>query len=251
MLSLTNLTYLYNHLPMRFTFSVQAGERLAILGPSGAGKSTLLSLIAGFLPASSGELRLNGEEHRHSPPAHRPVSMLFQENNLFPHLTVAQNIGLGLHPGLKLTHQHKQILQEMAHRVGLEEHLQRLPHQLSGGQRQRAALARCLVRQQPILLLDEPFSALDPALRKEMLRLVDDVCAERNMTLLMVSHSLEDAACIAPRSLLIVDGRVYWDGSTSQLQQGEVNEATILGIRRKPAITDGETLASAGGTESQ
>ncbi|MFG1173783.1 thiamine ABC transporter ATP-binding protein ThiQ [Erwiniaceae bacterium CAU 1747] len=233
MLSLTNLTYLYHHLPMRFTFSAQAGERLAILGPSGAGKSTLLSLIAGFLPASSGTLILAGSDHRNSPPASRPVSMLFQENNLFPHLTVAQNIGLGLHPGLKLSHQQKQILQDIARRVGLEEQLPRLPHQLSGGQRQRAALARCLVRQQPILLLDEPFSALDPALRKEMLALVDEVCRERNMTLLMVSHSIEDAAHIAPRSLLIVDGRVYWDGSTAQLQQGEVDEAAVLGITRR------------------
>lgn len=233
MLSLTNLTYLYNHLPMRFTFSAQAGERLAILGPSGAGKSTLLSLIAGFLPASSGSLMLAGCDHRHSPPAQRPVSMLFQENNLFPHLTVAQNIGLGLHPGLKLNHQQKQTLQEITRRVGLQETLQRLPHQLSGGQRQRAALARCLVRQQPILLLDEPFSALDPALRKEMLELVDDVCAERNITLLMVSHSIEDAAHIAARSLLIVDGRVYWDGNTMQLLRGEVDEGAILGINRR------------------
>ncbi|QUG77156.1 thiamine ABC transporter ATP-binding protein ThiQ [Erwinia sp. E602] len=234
MLNLTNLTWLYQHLPMRFTFSAQAGERLAILGPSGAGKSTLLSLIAGFLNAESGSLQLNGAEHRHTPPAQRPVSMLFQENNLFPHLTVAENIGLGLHPGLKLNPQQKQQMQEIARRVGLAEHLPRLPHQLSGGQRQRAALARCLVRQQPILLLDEPFSALDPALRKEMLALVDEVCRERNITLLMVSHSVEDAAQIAPRSLLIVDGRVYWDGSTAQLQRGEVSAAAVLGIAYRP-----------------
>lgn len=230
MLTLTNLTYLYNHLPMRFSLSMQAGERLAILGPSGAGKSTLLSLIAGFLQINSGELRLNGEDHSRTPPARRPVSMLFQENNLFPHLTVAQNIGLGFHPGLKLSQAHKQALQEIAQRVGLETYLHRLPGQLSGGQRQRAALARCLVRQQPILLLDEPFSALDPALRKEMLQLVDEVCRERQITLLMVSHSIEDAARIAPRSVLIVDGRVYWDGSTEVLLKGDVAEAEVLGI---------------------
>lgn len=230
MLTLTNLTYLYNHLPMRFSLSMQAGERLAILGPSGAGKSTLLSLVAGFLTLNSGSLQLNGEDHSHTPPAKRPVSMLFQENNLFPHLTVAQNIGLGLHPGLKLNHQQKQALQEIARRVGLEAFLDRLPSQLSGGQRQRAALARCLVRQHPLLLLDEPFSALDPALRKEMLQLVDEVCLERNITLLMVSHSIEDAARIAPRSLLIVEGRVYWDGSTEVLLNGEVPEAAVLGI---------------------
>lgn len=230
MITLTNLTWLYHHLPMRFSLSMQAGERLAILGPSGAGKSTLLSLIAGFLESNSGSLLLEGQEHSHTPPAKRPVSMLFQENNLFPHLTVAQNIGLGIHPGLKLNHQQKQALQEIARRVGLESCLQRLPAQLSGGQRQRAALARCLVRQQPLLLLDEPFSALDPALRKEMLQLVDEVCQERNITLLMVSHSIEDAARIAPRSILIVDGRVYWDGSTDKLLKGEVAEAAVLGI---------------------
>ena len=230
MITLTNLTWLYHHLPMRFSLSMQAGERLAILGPSGAGKSTLLSLIAGFLESNSGSLLLEGKEHSHTPPAKRPVSMLFQENNLFPHLTVAQNIGLGIHPGLKLSHQQKLALQEIARRVGLESCLQRLPAQLSGGQRQRAALARCLVRQQPVLLLDEPFSALDPALRKEMLQLVDEVCQERNITLLMVSHSIEDAARIAPRSILIVDGRVYWDGSTEKLLKGEVAEAAVLGI---------------------
>lgn len=230
MLTLTNLTYLYNHLPMRFSLSMQAGERLAILGPSGAGKSTLLSLVAGFLTVNSGSLLLNGEDHSHTPPAKRPVSMLFQENNLFPHLTVAQNIGLGLHPGLKLDPQQKQALQDIARRVGLDALLDRLPSQLSGGQRQRAALARCLVRQQPLLLLDEPFSALDPALRKEMLQLVDEVCQERKITLLMVSHSIEDAARIAPRSILIVDGRVYWDGSTDVLLNGDVAEAAVLGI---------------------
>jgi thiamine transport system ATP-binding protein len=175
-------------------------------------------------------LLLNGEDHSHTPPAKRPVSMLFQENNLFPHLTVAQNIGLGLHPGLKLNPQQKQALQDIARRVGLDTLLDRLPSQLSGGQRQRAALARCLVRQQPLLLLDEPFSALDPALRKEMLQLVNEVCQERKITLLMVSHSIEDAARIAPRSILIVDGRVYWDGSTDVLLNGDVAEAAVLGI---------------------
>ena len=230
MLTLNKLTYLYEHLPMRFDLQIEAGERVAILGPSGAGKSTLLSLTAGFLAATSGKILLNGQDHSQTPPAKRPVSMLFQENNLFSHLTVRQNMGLGLHPGLKLSAAQQQELLEIARQVGLEDCLDRLPSQLSGGQRQRVALARCLLRSQPILLLDEPFSALDPALRSEMLNLLDKVCSERNLTLLMVSHNLDDAVRVAQRTLLVVDGRIYYDGPTQALVEGSAAEAQILGI---------------------
>jgi len=230
MLTLNKLTYLYEHLPMRFDLRIGAGERVAILGPSGAGKSTMLSLVAGFLAPVSGQILLNGDDHSVTPPARRPVSMLFQENNLFSHLTVRQNMGLGLHPGLKLSAQQKRDLEEIARQVGLSDCLDRLPSQLSGGQRQRVALARCLLRSQPILLLDEPFSALDPALRNEMLNLLDKVCGQRNLTLLMVSHNLDDAARIAPRTLLVVDGRIFYDGPTQALVDGSAPEAKVLGI---------------------
>ncbi|WP_038902100.1 thiamine ABC transporter ATP-binding protein ThiQ [Dickeya dadantii] len=230
MIALDKLTYLYQHLPMRFDLQAQPGERIAILGPSGAGKSTLLSLIAGFLPADGGRLQLNGQDHLTTPPAKRPVSILFQENNLFPHLTLAQNIALGLHPGLKLTEEQRGTLRDIAGRMGLSALLERLPSQVSGGQRQRVALARCLIRQQPILLLDEPFSALDPALRQEMLSLVDEICRDRRLTLLMVSHQLEDAMRIAPRSVLVVDGRIYHDGPTGELPN-HPDAARILGLR--------------------
>lgn len=230
MLTLEKITYLYDHLPMRFDVRIQQGERVAILGPSGAGKSTLLSLIAGFLAPTSGRMVLNHQDHTTTTPAQRPVSMLFQENNLFSHLNVEQNIGLGLHPGLKLNQEQKQLLRQIAQQVGLEDCLDRLPAQLSGGQRQRAALARCLVRSQPILLLDEPFSALDPALRNEMLLLVGQVCRQRQLTLLMVSHNLDDAARIADRTLLVVDGHIYYDGPTQALVNGSAPEAKVLGI---------------------
>lgn len=230
MITLTDVTWLYQHLPMRFSLEVTRGERIAILGPSGAGKSTLLNLVAGFLTPARGTIILNGQEYTFTPPSVRPVSMLFQENNLFSHLTVKQNIALGIHPGMKLNAEQQNRLLQIAEKMGLQTMLDRLPAQLSGGQRQRVALARCLVRQQPILLLDEPFSALDPALRQEMLLLLDALCQEQQLTLLMVSHSTEDAARIAERSLVIADGRIAWDGQTNVLLRGEVEAATLLGI---------------------
>jgi len=230
MLTLTDVTWLYQHLPMRFTLSVRQGELIAVLGPSGAGKSTLLNLVAGFLQPANGRITIEGQDHTHTPPAARPVSMLFQENNLFTHLNVRQNIGLGMHPGLRLNAGQQQKLSDIAAQMGIGDLLARLPGELSGGQRQRVALARCLVREQPILLLDEPFSALDPALRQEMLLLVKEVCERQGLTMLMVSHSVEDAVRIAPRSVVIADGRIAWDGDTEQLASGKASASCLLGI---------------------
>ncbi|HGY1229769.1 TPA: thiamine ABC transporter ATP-binding protein ThiQ [Citrobacter farmeri] len=233
MLKLTDITWLYHHLPMRFTLSVARGEQVAILGPSGAGKSTLLNLIAGFLTPARGTLLIEGEDHTTTPPSRRPVSMLFQENNLFSHLNVEQNIGLGLDPGLKLSAEQKEKRRHIAQQMGIETLMARLPGELSGGQRQRVALARCLVREQPVLLLDEPFSALDPALRQEMLALVSDICRARQLTLLMVSHSVEDAARIASRSVVVADGRIAWQGKTDELLSGRASASALLGIRNQ------------------
>ncbi|AOV97851.1 thiamine ABC transporter ATP-binding protein [Edwardsiella hoshinae] len=229
MIHLDDLTYHYQQQTLRFTLHAAAGERIAILGPSGAGKSTLLSLIAGFLTPRDGRLLLDGHDCRLIPPARRPVSMLFQDNNLFAHLTLAQNLGLGLDAGLRLNAEQRRQLAAIAEQVGIGAYLTRLPGQLSGGQRQRAALARCLLRHQPILLLDEPFSALDPALRAEMLLLLDQVCTQQHLTLLMVSHNLDDAQRIAPRALIIDDGHIAYDGSTSALLAGRVPAARLLG----------------------
>ena len=116
----------------------------------------------------------------------------------------------------------------IARQMGIDNLMARLPGELSGGQRQRVALARCLVREQPILLLDEPFSALDPALRQEMLTLVS--CQQQKMTLLMVSHSVEDAARIATRSVVVADGRIAWQGKTNELLSGKASASALLGI---------------------
>lgn len=230
MLKLTDVTWLYQHLPMRFSLSVRPGEMIAVLGPSGAGKSTLLNLIAGFLQPASGSIIIENNDHTYTPPARRPVSMLFQENNLFTHLMVRQNIALGMDPGLKLNDAQRQKLEKDCGQMGITTFIDRLPGELSGGQRQRVALARCLVREQPILLLDEPFSALDPALRQEMLALVQEVCQRQQLTMLMVSHSIEDAARIAPRSVVIAEGRIVWEGETEELMSGKASASHLLGI---------------------
>lgn len=201
----------YPELPMAFKLSVRQGERIAVLGESGAGKSTLLNLIAGFEKASRGALRLNGQSHFDSEPAPRPVSMLFQDNNLFEHLSVEQNIGLALVAGLRFTAEQQAEIADIANKMGIGELLPRRADQLSGGQKQRVALARTLLRDKPILLLDEPFSALDPERRTELQKLVLQLCIERNLTLLMVTHQFEESRSLFTRRIEIAAGKIVAD----------------------------------------
>ena len=208
MIRLDNVFLADDALPMTFDLQVAAGERIAIVGPSGAGKSTLLNLIAGFVLPTQGNIWLNGENHTCSAPYERPVSMLFQENNLFPHLTVQQNLALGLKTSLKLTALEQEQIERVADAVGLTSFLSRLPNSLSGGQKQRVALARCLLRDKPILLLDEPFSALDPELRMDMLNLIDALCHSTNLTLLLVTHQPSELTDKVDRMLRIENGRI-------------------------------------------
>ncbi|UXI02926.1 thiamine ABC transporter ATP-binding protein [Photobacterium sp. TY1-4] len=226
MLTLNQLTHSYvqpgrDHQRERtlfcFDFNVEAGEIVALLGPSGAGKSTLLAMVAGFLTPDSGELIINGQRIERQLPSERPLSLLFQDHNLFPHLSVFDNLGLGLHPGLKLTHEDKEKIVVAAARVGIQPYLDRLPEQLSGGQKQRVALARCLLRNRPLLLLDEPFSALDPALRNEMLTLVKSLAREHRTTVLLITHSPEEALKIADRCAFISQGQIQLAGPTREV----------------------------------
>ena len=208
MIRLDNVFLADDALPMTFDLQVVTGERIAIVGPSGAGKSTLLNLIAGFVLPTQGNIWLNSENYTRSAPYERPVSMLFQENNLFPHLTVQQNLALGLKTSLKLTALEQDQIERVADAVGLTSFLSRLPNSLSGGQKQRVALARCLLRDKPILLLDEPFSALDPELRVEMLNLIDELCHSKNLTLLLVTHQPSELTGKVDRMLRIENGRI-------------------------------------------
>ncbi len=187
---------------------IETGARVAVIGPSGAGKSTLLDLIAGFQMPDAGRVLWNGQDLAPFPPGRRPVSLIFQDNNLFPHLTVAQNVGLGLRPDLRLDNDAQRAVRRGLERVGLAGLGGRKPAELSGGQRGRVALARVLLRGRPLLLLDEPFAALGPALRAEMLALVGDLASETGGTVLLVSHDPRDAATVADQAITVFDGRV-------------------------------------------
>ena len=179
-----------------FNFSVDAGHCIAINGPSGSGKSTLLGLLAGFHQPQSGDILWNGSSILQLPPWERPMSSLFQEHNLFEHLNVETNIGLGLHPGLKLSAEQKNAITDGLARVGLAGLGKRLPGELSGGQRQRVALLRTLMRKQPILLLDEPLTGLDENTRHSLRTLLLEA-KQTGTTLVLASHDEEDRRVLA------------------------------------------------------
>lgn len=208
MLEIKEVEYRYHQATFRFDAHISQGSITAVMGPSGAGKSTLLALVAGFITPIKGDISVSGNSLNLLEPHQRPFAMLFQEHNLFSHLTVRENIGLGLHPGLKLSEAQIEQVEQAAEQVGIKEYLDRLPDQLSGGQKQRVALARCFVQPHSIWLLDEPFSALDPVLRSEMLNLVKRLAGERNITVLMVTHHVSDAKSIATDFVFVDEYKV-------------------------------------------
>ncbi|MFT5894648.1 MAG: thiamine transport system ATP-binding protein [bacterium] len=180
----------------------------ALLGRSGSGKSTLLNVIAGFLKARSGTVAWHQKNLNVMEPAQRPVTTLFQDHNLFTHLTVWQNIGLGISPNLKLNPEQMENLQSVLENVGLAGYEKKLPGTLSGGEQQRVALARCLLRRQPILLLDEPFSALDATTRQEMITLLLRVIQSYRPCVVMVTHDDADAKALNASILRIKSDRI-------------------------------------------
>ena len=185
---------------------VARGARVAVMGPSGAGKSTLLSGIGGFAE-TEGAILWDGARIDGLPPGRRPVAALFQEGNLFPHLTAARNVALGIRPDGRLDAPGRARVADALARVGLEGLADRRPGALSGGQRARVALARVSVQSKPLILLDEAFSALGPALRAEMLDLTAGIAAGAGATVLMVTHLPEDALRVCPETIVVADRR--------------------------------------------
>ncbi|HLV77259.1 MAG TPA: ATP-binding cassette domain-containing protein [Marinobacter sp.] len=198
MLEINDLRFRYPGQPTewRFDFEIPAGHCLALRGASGTGKSTLLSLLAGFLEPSAGKILWRGAPVQHLPPWQRPMTSVFQEHNLFEHLDVATNIGLGLHPGLKLSASQQAAIELGLEKTGLNGFGRRMPGELSGGQRQRVALVRAILRRQPILLLDEPMTGLDPEARHAIHTLLLEEKA-RGIRMVLASHDEEDRKILA------------------------------------------------------
>ena len=183
---------------LRFDLRLQPGECLVVTGPSGVGKSTLLQVIAGFQTPHSGDIRWADESLLGRAPSQRGTSFLFQSNNLFDHLSAAQNVDLGLAPNRKPTHADIQKRDQAMQTLGIGGLQDRLPESLSGGQQQRVSLARALVSDRPLVLLDEPFSALDLASRQDALDAVKTL-QQSGKAVLLVSHHPDDITYLNAR----------------------------------------------------
>ncbi|MBB4005504.1 thiamine ABC transporter ATP-binding protein [Aurantimonas endophytica] len=236
-LVLDGVRFSYEAMRMRLDLAVEAGEWLALIGPSGAGKSTLLDIAAGFAEPDAGRVLMAGADVTRRPPAERPLSILFQDNNLFTHLDVFRNVALGIAPGLRVSRADRARVAAALEAVGLAGFETRRPAEMSGGERQRVALARAFLRDRPLLLLDEPFAALGPALRQEMLALLQSLRAERKggpAAVVMVTHHPEDAADHADRVAFLEAGEIVAVGPTRDVLtgQGEPRVAAYLGTAK-------------------
>ncbi|MCD2174775.1 thiamine ABC transporter ATP-binding protein [Rhizobium sp. C4] len=200
-----------------FDLVVPAGAFVAVTGPSGAGKSTLFNILAGFEAPDEGRVLIGGQDMASVPPGKRPVSLVFQDNNLFAHLDIFTNVALGVSPSLRLDTVGRAAVSSALSRVGLSGFEKRMPGTLSGGERQRAAFARALVRKRPIMLLDEPFAALDPELRHQMGDLLGALHRDEGFTVLMITHDRDEARRLADRFILVEAGHVAAQGAIADL----------------------------------
>ena len=204
-----NFSLKESYLTISTNISLEPNKIYAVVGPSGAGKSTFLNLISGFASISSGSIIWNEQEISHLPPAKRSVSILFQDNNLFPHLSVWRNLALAVTHWPKISRDNEEKIKAVMSEVGILGLENRKPSELSGGQQSRVALARVLLQKNKILLLDEPFSALGPSLKDQMLELIKKIAKNKKLLVLMVTHEPADAKKVASQTLVVKDKKVH------------------------------------------
>jgi len=196
---------------------IKNGSLVGLLGPSGSGKSTLLRILAGLEIPDSGRIWLEGQDATNFPLQQREIGFVFQNYALFPHLTVAKNISFGLDIRNIEINLKKQRVQELLQLVQLEKFADRYPHQLSGGQRQRIALARALAVEPKVLLLDEPFAALDAKIRKQLRGWLRNLHQEISITTVFVTHDHQEAMELAHEIVLLDNGRIIQVGSPNEI----------------------------------
>jgi putative spermidine/putrescine transport system ATP-binding protein len=232
-----------------FSLTVEDGELVCLLGPSGSGKSTLLRMVGGFERPTSGSITIDGEEIAHLPPEKRPTGMVFQSHALWTHMNVFKNIAFGLKLRRLPRDEIERKVEAVLDLVGLKGYGQRLTHQLSGGQQQRVALARSLVLEPKILLLDEPFASLDQHLRERLREEVRDIQQRLRITTLFVTHGQDEALALADRIVVMRDGRteqiarpaeVYRDPATPFVA-GFIGQMNLV----SGAVRDGHFVHSA------
>ncbi|USD63006.1 ABC transporter ATP-binding protein [Vibrio sp. SCSIO 43140] len=205
-------------------FTIEKGEFITLLGPSGCGKSTLLRSLAGLNPVEGGQVLVDGVDITHAAPQQRGIGMVFQSYALFPNMTVSENIAFGLKmQKLAKTEIEREVAKviELVELTGKEK---QYPHQLSGGQRQRVALARALVVKPRILLLDEPLSALDAKIRKNLRQQIRTIQKELNLTTIFVTHDQEEAMIMSDRIFLMNKGEIVQQGEPEAIYTHPVNE---------------------------
>jgi ABC-type sugar transport system ATPase subunit len=214
---------------------IRAGEFFVLLGPSGSGKTTTLRIMAGLEPVSAGTVRFDGEDVTHDEPGARDVAMVFQSYALYPHMTVAENIGFPLKMMKRPQADIAQAVQAAAARVSIDHLLARRPGQLSGGQQQRVALARAIVRQPRIFLLDEPLSNLDAKLRLETRLELRELQRDLGVTTVYVTHDQEEAMTLADRIAVFMEGRIVQIGTPREVF-GRPAQASVAGFIGTPPM---------------
>ena len=196
--------------------TVGPGEIVGVMGKSGSGKSTLLSALGGFLPDTSGEIWIEGENRTAYFPERRRLAYVFQKNSLFPQLTLERNVAFPLEVAKVPANEWRPKVHEWLDRLGLGALAERRPDEVSGGEAQRTALARALVSGFKVMLFDEPFSALDPKLRRELRTVVKDLVTKEKLSALWVTHDVDDLA-VMNRVVVLENGGVAWSGAASDL----------------------------------
>jgi thiamine transport system ATP-binding protein len=208
MIKVKKLKYRFESTSFEFNFDLNSTDIVGVLGKSGSGKSTLFNLLAGFLNPNEGSIFFNKNNITFLKPSERNISILFQDHNNFNHLSIFENIILGIDPDMKQTQNNFKIVKDIMKKVSLNIDLQKKVSDLSGGEQQRVSIARCLLRKKSILLLDEPFNSLDPGLRKTLYEDVKNMSLTNQIMTLISSHLIEELKTVTDKFLFINKGKI-------------------------------------------